>query len=50
MFPQGHEADHSLSSSAEVMNGGAISPLPICSHVLIFNKLIKPRENFTFYW
>jgi hypothetical protein len=28
----GREADHSPSSSAEVKNGGAIPPLPICLH------------------
>jgi hypothetical protein len=28
---QGHEADHSPPSSAEVDNGGAIHPLPMSS-------------------
>jgi hypothetical protein len=28
---EGREADHSLPSSAEVMNGGAIHPLPYTS-------------------
>jgi hypothetical protein len=35
LFPgvkrQGFEADHSLSSSAEIKNGGAISPFPYIS-------------------
>jgi hypothetical protein len=31
---QGHEADHSTPSSAEVKNGGAIPPLPLTSWLI----------------
>jgi hypothetical protein len=45
---QGHEADHSPTSSAEVKNGRAIPPLPPVSswHSA---KRIKHSDNFTFY-
>jgi hypothetical protein len=33
----GREGDHSPSSSAEVKNGGAILPLPICLHGVVLN-------------
>jgi hypothetical protein len=33
----GHEADHSSPSSAEVKNGGAVPPLPICLHGIVLN-------------
>jgi hypothetical protein len=33
----GREADHSPPSSAEVKNGGAIPPLPICLYGIVFN-------------
>jgi hypothetical protein len=36
LFP-GREADHSLSSSAEVKNDGAIPPLPIRLHGAVMN-------------
>jgi hypothetical protein len=34
----GLETDHSSLSSSESANGGAISPLPICLHVLMLNQ------------
>jgi hypothetical protein len=34
---QGHEADHSPPSSAEVKSGGALLPLPICLHSVVLN-------------
>jgi hypothetical protein len=45
---QWREADHSLSSSAEVRNGGAKPPLP---HMSSWHGayLIKHRDNFTIY-
>jgi hypothetical protein len=43
---QGHEADHSSPSSAEVKNGGAIPPLPHMSS-LYFVSFIKQRDNCT---
>jgi hypothetical protein len=33
----GHEAEHSPSSSAQDKNGGAIPPLPIHLHGVVFN-------------
>jgi hypothetical protein len=33
----GREANHSLPSSAEVKNGGAIPPRPICLHGIMLN-------------
>jgi hypothetical protein len=44
----GGKADHSPPSRAEVKNGGTLPPLPHMSsgHTV---KLIKHRENFTFY-
>jgi hypothetical protein len=35
---QGHEADHSAPSSAEIKSGGAVPPLPIRLHGML-NKL-----------
>jgi hypothetical protein len=35
----GREANHSLLSSAEIKNGGAIPPLPIRLHGIVFNSL-----------
>jgi hypothetical protein len=45
---QGHEADHSPPSSAEVKKGGAIPPLP---HMSSWHstELIKHRNTFTFF-
>jgi hypothetical protein len=40
------EADHSLLSSAEVKNGGAVPPLPDASSSL-GTLLVKRRDNFT---
>jgi hypothetical protein len=34
---QGHEADHSPPSNAEVKNGGAIPPLPPCLNGIVLN-------------
>jgi hypothetical protein len=34
---QGHEADHSPPSSAEVKKGGATPPLPHCLHSTVLN-------------
>jgi hypothetical protein len=45
---QGHEADHSPPSSAEVKNGGATPPLPICHHGMVLNELI-PGMTLLFY-
>jgi hypothetical protein len=33
----GHETDHSLPTSTEVKNGGAIPPLPLCLHGRVLN-------------
>jgi hypothetical protein len=41
---QGREADHSLASNAEVRNGGAIPPLPICLHDIALDYIIKQRR------
>jgi hypothetical protein len=43
----GHEADHSLPSSAEVKYDGAIPPLPMHLHCMGC-LLIKHKDNFTF--
>jgi hypothetical protein len=42
---QGHEADHSLSSNAEVKNGGAMLPFFICRHVMVLDYL-SPRITY----
>jgi hypothetical protein len=42
---QGHEADQSPPSSAEVKNGGTVPPLSICLHGIMFNYIIKYRYN-----
>jgi hypothetical protein len=39
------EAGHSLTSSAEVKNYGAIPPSPICLHGIVLNYIIKHRET-----
>jgi hypothetical protein len=50
-FPEvkqpGREADHLRPSSAEVKNGGSITPL---SHTPLWHgaQLIKDRDRFTF--
>jgi hypothetical protein len=44
---QGHEADHSPLSSAEVRNGGAIPPLT-CMSSWRSAYLLRHRDNFTF--
>jgi hypothetical protein len=31
------EADHSPPSSAQIKNGGAVPPLPICLHGIVLN-------------
>jgi hypothetical protein len=41
----GREAEHELTSSAEVKNGGAIPPLPTRLRGVVL-KIIKHRENF----
>jgi hypothetical protein len=43
---QEREADHSSPSNAEVMNGGAVPPLPHTS-LLLSAELIKLKDNFT---
>jgi hypothetical protein len=43
----GRDADHSAPSSAEVKNGGVITPLPHTSQ-LRDAYLIKPRDKFAF--
>jgi hypothetical protein len=47
----GHEADHSPPSSTEVKNSGAIAYLhsPIYFRGVVFNELLKHRDNFTFF-
>jgi hypothetical protein len=42
---QGHEADYSSPSNAEIKNGGAIPPFP--THTFMALCLIKHRDNFT---
>jgi hypothetical protein len=41
---QGREADHSLPSSAEVKNGGAIPLLPIRLHGVVLNYLSQETD------
>jgi hypothetical protein len=41
----GREADHSLPSTAELKNSGAILPLQIRHHVVMLNEL-NSRDNF----
>jgi hypothetical protein len=43
---QGHETDHSLSSSAGVKNGGAIPTLPLCLYGIVLHYIIKYKYNF----
>jgi hypothetical protein len=45
---QGCEADHSLSSNAEVMNGGVIPPLPIRLLGVVLNRLITGKTFVSF--
>jgi hypothetical protein len=40
------EVDLSLAYSAENKNGGDIPPLPIFSHDVVFNDVLKYRDNF----
>jgi hypothetical protein len=42
---QGREADHSPPSNAEVKNGGATPPFPLCLHGIVLNYKIKYRDN-----
>jgi hypothetical protein len=44
----GCEAYHSLQSSAEVKNGGAIPPLPIHLYGVGLNKLSTGTSRFTY--
>jgi hypothetical protein len=45
---QEREAEHSPSTSAEVKNGGNISPPPITFHGIVLKYIFKQRDNLTF--
>jgi hypothetical protein len=44
-FRQGHKADHSPLSSAEVKNGGVVPPLPKNLLIVVF-KYLRKRAKF----
>jgi hypothetical protein len=49
MKRQGREADHSLPCCAKVKNGGAMYlNSPIRLYAVVFNYMVKYRDNFSF--
>jgi hypothetical protein len=46
---RGRETDHSPPSSAEVKNGWAVLPLPICLHGMVRNDIMKYRDKISSY-